>query len=264
MIDLHNHILFGIDDGPETLSDSLEMARLLSRCGCRYIVATPHMVPGTTLIPAKTSIMKRIASLNQAATSERLNITILPGMEISFDPQLIDLLKDNKALMLGGRASCYLLIESPFQNFPLGWDQVIYKILSNNFQIILAHPERCEQIAKNPQMIDQLILAGVYIQVNWKSFLGEYGRYVKKAVWHLAKKGQIHCIATDAHTPRDCQQSVIKNAAKIVQKLVGRKNLFRVAHENPLRILQGKLPLPMSVSEETDEYGAEQLFQVRQ
>ena len=264
MIDLHNHILFELDDGPENLSDSIEMARLLSKCGYRYVVATPHMVPGTSWIPPKTSIMRRIASLNQAATADDLNLKILPGMEISFDLQLLDLLRDNKVLTLGGRNSTCLLIEPPFQNFPLGWEQIIFKILSKNFQILLAHPERCEQLVRRPEMIDQLIHAGVHIQVNWNSFLGEYGRSVKSAAHHLAEKNKIHCLATDAHTPRECQQRVIRDAAKIVQQLVGRKNLFRMAHENPLRILQGKLPLPMSASEAADASGANPLFQAIQ
>jgi len=264
VIDLHNHILFEIDDGPETLIDSLEMARLLSRCGYRLIVATPHLVPGTNWIPPQTAIMRRVATLNQAVTAEGLDIKILPGLEISFDLQLLDLLKDNKVLTLGERSSSCLLIEPPFQKFPLGWEQVIYKILSNNFQILLAHPERCEQLVRNPQMIDQLIQAGVYIQVNWSSFLGAYGRLVKRAVRHLAEKNQIHCLATDAHAPRDCQALVLRDAAKKVQQLVGRRNLFRMARENPLRILQGKPPLPMSASKAADELRAEPLFHVRQ
>ena len=264
MIDLHNHILFEIDDGPKSLYESLKMVRLLSECGYRYIVATPHIVPGTTWIPTRAAIIKRIAKLNRAATAEGLDLKLLPGMEISFDLQLLDLLKDNKILTLGGRNSSCLLIEPPFQKFPLGWEKIIYKILSSNFQILLAHPERCDQLVRNPQMIDQLIHAGVYIQVNWSSFLGEYGRLVKKAVQHLAENDQIHCLATDAHSPRNCQLSVLKEASKKVQQLVGNRNLSRMALENPLRILQGKPPLPMSAAEASDGYQGEPLFDVRQ
>ena len=93
MIDLHNHILFKIDDGPDTLSDSLEMASMLSKCGYRHVVATPHMVQGTTWIPSTDSIKGQVAKINQAAKAAGLHLKILPGMEISFDPQLLDRLQ---------------------------------------------------------------------------------------------------------------------------------------------------------------------------
>jgi len=105
VIDLHNHILFKIDDSPDTLNDSLEMASLLSRCGYRYVVATPHTVPRTTWIPSTDSIKGQVAKINQAAKASGLHLKILPGMEISFDPQLLDLLNDKKLFTLGGKFS---------------------------------------------------------------------------------------------------------------------------------------------------------------
>jgi len=253
VIDLHNHILFKIDDGPDTLSDSLEMASLLSRCGYRHIVATPHTVPGTTWVPSTDSIKDHIAKIDQAAKDGGLDLKILPGMEISFDPQLLDLLNDKKLFTLGGKFSSCLLIEAPFHRFPLGWEQLVFEIISKNYLILLAHPERCAQVVQNPQIIDNLINAGVYIQVNWGSFLGEYGRSAKRTARNLAEKGQIHCLATDAHNPRDCQFALLRDAADNVQQLIGPKNLVRIARENPLRILRGKPPLQMMKSESANE-----------
>jgi len=247
VIDLHNHILFKIDDGPDTLSDSIEMASLLSTCGYSHVVATPHTVPGATWIPSTDSIKDQIT---KAAGRD---LKILPGMEISFDPQLLNLLNGKKLFTLGGKFSSCLLIEAPFHRFPLGWEQLVFEIISKNFMILLAHPERCAQLVQNPQIIDHLINAGVYIQVNWGSFLGEYGRSAKKTARHLAEKGQIHCLATDAHNPRDCQFALLRDAADKVQQLVGSKNLVRIARENPLRILKGKPPLSMMKSESAKE-----------
>ena len=163
-------------------------------------------------------------------------------MEISFDPQLLDLLNDKKLFTLGGKFSSCLLIEAPFHRFPLGREQLVFEIISKNFMILLAHPERCAQLVQTSQIIDHLINAGVYIQVNWSSFLGEYGQSAKRTAQCLAERGQIHCLATDAHNPRDCQFALFKDAADNVQQLVGSKNLMRIARENPLRILQGKPP----------------------
>jgi len=253
VIDLHNHILFGVDDGPKTLCDSLEMARLLSKCGYRLVVATPHTVPGTAWTPSTNAIKNKIAKINQELKAEGLDLKILPGMEISFDPQLLDLLNDNRLFTLGGKISSCLLIEPPFQRFPLGWEQVVFEMISRNYTILLAHPERCAQLVQNPKIVDYLINAGVCLQVNWCSFLGTYGRSAKRTARHLAEKGQIHCLATDAHHPRECRFALLRNVADKVRKLVGRKNFVRIAQENPLRILQGKPPLPMMQSESANE-----------
>jgi protein-tyrosine phosphatase len=262
VIDLHNHILFKIDDGPDTLSDSLEMASLLSKCGYRNVVATPHTVPGTTWIPSTGLIKDHIAKINQALKAGGLDLKILPGMEISFDPQILDLLNDKKLFMLGGKISSCLLIEAPFHRFPLGWEQLVFEIISKNYMILLAHPERCAQVVQNPQIIDHLINVGVCIQVNWGSFLGEYGRSAKRTARHLAEKDQIHCLATDAHNPRGCQFALLRNAADNVQQLVGPKNLMRIAQENPLRILQGKPPLPMATKESANEPIKKHVYQI--
>jgi protein-tyrosine phosphatase len=254
VIDLHNHILFKIDDGPDTLSGCLEMASLLSKCGYRHVVATPHTVPGTTWVPSTDSIKDHIAKINRALKAWGLDLKILPGMEISFDPQLLDLLNDKKLFTLGGKISSCLLIEAPFHRFPLGWEKLVFEIISHNYIILLAHPERCAQVAQNTQFIDHLINAGVYIQVNWGSFLGEYGQMAKRTARRLAERGQIHSLATDAHNPQDCQFALLRDAADNVQQLIGSKNLVRIARENPLRILQGKLPLPMMKSEPANEH----------
>jgi len=253
VIDLHNHILFGMDDGPDTLSDSLKMAHQLSKCGYRYVVATPHTVPGTAWTPSTVSIKDRIAKINEVVKDGGLDLKVLPGMEISFDPQLLNLLNDKRLFALGGSISPCLLIEPPFHRLPLGWEQLVFEIISKDYTILLAHPERCAQLAENPKIVDHLIDAGVYIQVNWSSFLGKYGRSAKRTARHLAESGQIHCLATDAHNPRDCRFELLRDAADQVRKLVGCKNFERIARENPLRILQGKLPLPMMKSGSANE-----------
>jgi protein-tyrosine phosphatase len=124
MIDLHCHILHGLDDGPETAAESMQMARTFERAGYRTVAATPHMVAGTAWMPATDRINARVAELNRAIRDEGLNLEIVPGMEIALDPQIPRLLDEGRLLTLGN-ASC-LLIEPSFQQLPPGWEQIIF------------------------------------------------------------------------------------------------------------------------------------------
>ena len=184
-----------------------------------------------------------LAELNHAIKVEGLELDVQPGMEISFDPLIPDLLEKGRLLTLG--STSYVLIETPFQQLPLGWEQVIFAILSKGYFILLAHPERCVQVSANPQLVDRLIKSGVYLQVNWDSFLGYHGRAALRMAHHLAVSGYIHCLATDSHNPQERHAAHVKLAAAKIKKLIGPDNLQRIASENPMRILRNTLPLPM-------------------
>ena len=243
MIDLHCHILPGVDDGPKNLDESLEMVRIFIKAGYRQLVATPHQVPGTTWMLSIEKIRNKLAELNNAIKTEGLELDVLPGMEIAFDPLIPGLLAKGQLLTLG--ETSYVLIETPFQQFPLGWEQVIFEMLSKGYFILMAHPERCAQLAASPQMVNGLIASGVHLQVNWDSFLGYHGRSALRMADYLADSRYIHCLATDSHNPQERHAAHVKHAATKIQKLVGSENLQRIASENPQRILRNIDPLSM-------------------
>jgi protein-tyrosine phosphatase len=232
-----------VDDGPKNLDESLEMVRIFIKAGYRRVVATPHQVPGTTQMLSIEEIRNKLAELNHAIKIAGLEFDVLPGMEISFDPLIPDLLEEGRLLTLG--KTSYVLIETPFQQLPLGWEQVVFEILSKGYFILMAHPERCAQLAARPQLADRLIESGVYLQVNWDSFLGYHGRAALRMAHYLAESGCIHCLATDSHNPQERHAAHVKHAVPKIQKLIGPKNLQRIASENPLRILRNTHPLPM-------------------
>ena len=246
MIDLHCHILHDLDDGADTAAESLEMAQAFVHSGYRTVAATPHMVPGTTWMPSIDLINTRVAALNQTIKEVGLELEIVTGMEIAIDPQIPDLLDDSRLLTLGN-SSC-LLIEPSFQQLPPGWEQVIFSILAKGYSILLAHPERCVQLAAHPDMIDRLIGSGVYLQVNWGSFLSQYGRAVARKAWSMAESGQIHCLATDTHHPGWHNPTRIQAAEAKLREMIGQENLQRITTDNPLRVLNGEALQPMTVS----------------
>ena len=243
MIDLHCHLLHGIDDGPKTAAESMQMALIFERAGYRTVAATPHMVPGTAWMPSIDRIKTRVVQLNHALRDEGLTLEIVSGMEIALDPQIPDLLDQGHLLTLGN-SSC-LLVEPSFQQLPPGWEQIIFSILAKGHSILLAHPERCVQLAANLNLIERLIEAGVFLQVNWGSFLGQYGRTAMHTARKMAGSGWIHCLATDSHQPGGHTPERIGKATATLQKLIGQENLQRITTDNPLRLLNDKIPLPM-------------------
>lgn len=246
MIDLHCHILHGLDDGPKTTAESMQMARAFERSGYHKVAATPHMVQGTPWMPSIDRINTQIEELNHTIEDEGLKLEIVSGMEIALDPKIPGLLDDGRLLPLGN-SSC-LLIEPPFQHLPPGWEQVIFSIQAKGYSILLAHPERCMQLAANPRLVDQLTRSGVYFQVSWGSFLGQYGRAVKRTAQWIAGNGWIHCLATDSHHPGGHTPERIRAATAKLQKIIGPENIQQLSMDNPLRVLQGEPLKPMQSS----------------
>jgi protein-tyrosine phosphatase len=248
VIDLHCHILHDLDDGPETAAESMQMAQAFEQNGYRIVVATPHMVPGTTWMPSTHRIKAQVVALNRTIKDEGMKLRIVSGMEIALDPQLLDLLDEDRLLPLGD-SSC-LLIEPSSQQLPLGWEQVIFSILARGYSILLAHVERCGQLAANPTLVDQLLQSGVYLQVDWGSFLGQYGRTVARTAQSLAKKGNIHCLASDSHLYGVHNLARVQTAGAKLAKTIGNENLHRITVENPRRVLRGEILQSMSMSGE--------------
>ncbi len=236
MIDIHCHILPGIDDGPKTINESLQLAHIFEQAGYTHVVATPHAVPGTTWMPGLDEIRDRLDELNPAIAKAGIKLKVLPGMEIALDPNIADLLDHGKVQTLAGTS--YGLIEPPFQRLPLGWEQAFFSILSKGFMVLLAHPERCAQLIARPHLCDQLIECGVYFQVNWDSFLGHHGRATEKMAIYLATKGYIHCLATDSHDANNRNARQVRRATDKIEHLIGRRNLNIISRKNPNRVLR--------------------------
>jgi len=248
VIDLHCHILHDLDDGPETVAESMQMVQAFEQSGYHIVVATPHMVPGTTWMPSTNRIKAQVADLNRAIKDEGMKLRIVSGMEIALDPQILELLDEDRLLPLGS-SSC-LLIEPSFQQLPLGWEQIIFSIMAKGYSILLAHVERCDQLATNPKLVDKLLRAGVYLQVDWGSFLGQYGRTVGRTAQFLAQKGHIHCLASDSHHHGVHNLARVQTAGAKLAKMIGQENLHRITVENPRSVLRGEILRPMSMSGE--------------
>lgn len=229
------------------MADSLEMAALYVANGFRQVVATPHALPETIEKDYAAIIQRRVARMNQALTAQPLALTLAAGMEIAMAPEVPDLLDNGKLLPLAG--SRYVLIETPFELLPIHWEHILFEIAGRGYQILLAHPERSAQLARNHGLFDRIIGMGIHLQVNWGSFIGLYGRTALKTARYLARRCYIHCLATDSHDPLDRNAAVVGRAAPKIAKLIGDASLKLLARENPARILANQplrlMPKPL-------------------
>jgi protein-tyrosine phosphatase len=198
MIDLHSHILPGLDDGAETIESSLEMARAALADGIEAMAATPHVRDD---YPTSAAAMESaLAEVRAALAAEGLPLELLSGGEIALD--YLPLLDDDalRSFGLGGNPR-YLLIETPYLGWPLGIAETLFELRLRGFEIVLAHPERNADVQEDPGKLESLVDAGILVQVTAASLDGRLGPPPRKTAEHLLKVGHVHMLASDAHEP---------------------------------------------------------------
>jgi protein-tyrosine phosphatase len=248
MIDIHSHILSGVDDGASGLEGSLALARIYQQTGYQQVVATPHAeLDSLPLGNFGKSLRTRVDRLNQHLEKQHLALKILTGMEVGLDPQLPEMVAQGKILTLADTK--YLLVETPFSRLPLNWWEIVFLLASGGITVIFAHPERCAQVADNLELLHRILQAGAKFQVNWDSFTGAFGRKAADVARYMARKGFIHCLATDSHNATHRHAGNVRSIALQLKVLIGVENLRRIAVENPAKVIQGKTLLEMDPEE---------------
>jgi protein-tyrosine phosphatase len=196
VIDLHCHVLPGIDDGPDTLDDSLALCRAAVAAGTRTIVATPHVSwewPGVTA----QVIAQGTARVNDALRAEGIDLEIRPGAEVAMT-RAADLSDEELvALRLGGGP--YLLLECPYQSASAGFDAIATTLADRGHRVLLAHPERCPGFHREPGRLTALVEAGMLTSVTAGAFVGRFGRHVERFARGMLEQRIVHDIASDGH-----------------------------------------------------------------
>lgn len=197
MIDLHSHILPGVDDGAATLGESLEMARAAVADGIRAIAATPHVRDD---YPTSPGAMERaVAELRGALAGEGIPLEVLTGGELALD--WIDRLGPDDLRRFGLAGSDYLLVEFPYYGWPLGLEDAVFRLGLAGLRAVIAHPERSAEVQAAPRRIEGLVSAGALVQVTAASLDGRTGRHARRCGLELVERGLAHLIASDAHVP---------------------------------------------------------------
>ena len=198
MIDLHSHTLPHVDDGPTRDADSVEMTRLAAADGVRVIACTPHRSCNTPTTPER--VTAGIAALQPAIDAAGIDVRLVPGLEITID-QAGRMDEDElRAASLGGTGR-WLLIEMPFQGWPLELPALLTALEVRGFGAVIAHPERAQAVQTAPDRMREIVGRGALLQLTAGSVAGENGPGPLRAATQLLRAGFAHVIASDMHSP---------------------------------------------------------------
>ncbi len=238
MIDLHSHILPGVDDGARSIKESLEMARVAFSDRIRTIVATPHLFRRNYPQTNFGIIHKKIDELREALAENNIEIEILRGAEVHVSHNIIDEIKVHREDLLLNKGS-YLFVEFPSEHVFSGVKDVFFKIMNEGITPIIAHPERNSDFSRRPYLLYELIQMGALSQVNSGSFSGIYGREAELSVFRFLKLNLIHLIASDAHSVNRIPPRLSK-ARERVRLVSGEKIAWSLVKDNPQAILDNR------------------------
>ncbi len=234
VIDLHCHLLPGIDDGPADLGGSLAMAQAHVKAGVEVVAATPHVA--WDMPNEATAIELRLADVRAALAAAKIPLEVVRGAEIDVH-QAVRLTDEQlRALALGG--SRWLLLEAPLTK-GVGFAPVARTLLDRGHRVLIAHPERSPLLQNDPDALRALVRAGAATQVTAGSFAGSFGRTVRDYAEGMLEAGLVHSVASDAHDTRRRPPGI---AAPLAEAGLGDLTQM-LAHDAPAAILAGD-PLP--------------------
>ncbi|MBF8266590.1 MAG: tyrosine protein phosphatase [Dehalococcoidia bacterium] len=235
MLDLHNHMLPGLDDGPSSMEETLEMARLAYEDGVRTIVATPH---GRD-VAEKSSLSAVRALVDQLKGELRTRsvpLKVLLGMENHLEMDTPEQVERGLAIPIEG--THYILLELPFPSYPLYTEEVLFKLQIKGLHPIIVHPERNAPIQENPQVLAGLVQKGALAQLTASSITGAFGRDTQRVSRELLRRGLVHIIASDGHDARGNREPILSTGVAAAARVVGKEASLRMVVDIPQAILQ--------------------------
>ena len=233
MIDIHSHILPGVDDGARSLADSVDLMQELASAGITDVIATPHYVPETKYVSNKTKNLLVFQKLKRTLVDKGAKTRIFLGNEVYIDKSVADLASDGIISTLAGGS--YLLVELPLNGTFPHYEDIILDLIGVGYKVILAHPERYVIVQKDYEILRELWKAGVLIQCNLGSIMGEYGKGAKKMIKKLLRDDMIFALGSDIHYCHGVDYWV--KAQKKITKYTTAAQAKRIFEANPRKIL---------------------------
>ncbi len=248
MIDLHSHILPGIDDGASDLSVSLEMARAWVADGVSVVACTPHILPGL-YHNTGPQIRQAIEQLQQALDSEGIPLRLISGADNHVIADFVPGLKSGHLLSLADTR--YVLVEPPHHVAPPKLEDLFFNILIAGFVPILTHPERLTWIKSHYAAMQRLAHGGVWMQITAGSLTGAFGKNAQYWGERMLCEGMVHILATDAHdTVR--RPPILGQGRDCAAKLVGEAEAENLVVTRPRGILENELPSNLPIPQPAD------------
>ncbi len=238
LIDLHCHLLPGIDDGAKDLETSLAMARMAASEGISTIVCTPHILPGVYNNTGPV-IRQAVAQLSEKVSGAGIPIRLLAGADVHIAPDLDVRLGDGRALALND--SRYLLLEPPHHQLPRRLEDLIFGLQAAGYAPIVTHPERLSWIDGHYDLIKRLVDNSVLMQLTAGSLMGRFGRRPRYWAERMLDDGLCHVLATDAHNTEQ-RAPRMAEARELVAQRLGEDEATNLVLTRPLGILNNVSP----------------------
>lgn len=236
MIDIHCHILPGMDDGAKNLNESLRMAEVAAKEGITKIVASPHHYTSRFFNP-KEEVLTKVKQLNLELQKNDIPLEILIGHEVRIFGELVDEYKNGQIATIN--ENMYVLIEFPSNHIPRYAEQLFYEIQMTGLIPIIVHPERNSQIIEQPEKLYHLVEKGALSQVTAASITGYFGRKIQKFSLQLIEANLTHVIASDAHNTTNRSFNMME-AFERIEKEFGIDVVY-LFKENAEQIISGKM-----------------------
>lgn len=236
-IDIHNHILWGIDDGARTKEQSLEMLKIAADHGIAQIIATPHYHYRRGKADPQT-ILKKVEELRAAAGEAQIPVQLHAGNELYYTHDLLEELKSGCCLTLAG--TDYVLLEFSLDSDQKRIQNAVYQFLSAGYNPIIAHVERYEVFHHSREALREISEMGAYFQVNAGSLFGGFHWKRKHFVRSILNEGMVQFLATDAHDPQKRPPQFGKSDDWFVKKWGDAKSR-KVLYENAQRMLNNQI-----------------------
>ena len=198
VIDLHTHILPGIDDGARSREESLELGRSAAAEGVTMVAATPHVRADYPTTPEQME--RGVEQLRADFRAEGIALQVIHGGELEIDT-LSRLGREDIARFSLGQTGQYVLVEFPYSGWPLALEGLLHSLRFDGITPIIAHPERNPEVQARPSVMGLVVELGGLIQVTAGSITGLFGRGTRRAVTHLLELGLVHLVASDVHRP---------------------------------------------------------------
>lgn len=239
MIDIHCHMLPGVDDGAKDWEQSLEMARLAVKDGISGIICTPHCSPR---FPGndRSAVLAVVEEFRKRLHDEDIPLQIYPGAELVIDFDLPEKIAAGEVMTTNDDLK-FALVEIPHEFLPPYLDRLFWSLQAKGIVPILGHPELNWQLMKNPSLLLNWVEGGVLVQITGNSLSGLSGRRIREFSSELLRRRMVHFIATDSHNSGG-RPPILSTARELCASIIGIEETQMIFSGNPSSILQGVVP----------------------
>ena len=241
MIDTHSHVLFGVDDGAQTLEESIEMLKVAEDDGLTKVINTSHSVPGIKFENDAKSLQAVYQEVVAEMKRKGMKIELIIGSEIMLTPGAIQWLRDRKSATIN--STNWILVEIPWNKnllFDIDEDKALAQVAEMGYRILIAHPERYPQVQDDYHKLADWKALGYNFQINRTSLLDTSREIIYKLAWRMLNDGYCDVIGTDAHKSIGMRVNKLSDIYVIIERNYGLAEAQRLMVDNPQRLIDGE------------------------